>query len=405
MSKRLTAKTIEALKPGTVRREVPDGTLPGLYLAVQPSGSMSYVLRYRFAGKPRKLTIGPADIGLGEARKLAAIARAAIAGGKDPAGDKKARQTALRAIETDRVETVVADFITRYVQRTNRPRTAANYKRLLAKEIVAHWHGRRLSAITRQDINRRLDEIVDRGAPVTANRTLALLRTMCRWAVSRDIIPHSPTDGITAPASETPRDRILDDQELASVWRAAEGLGWPFMPVTRLLMLTGQRRGEVAGMTWSEIDFAAATWTIPAARAKNKRQHVVPLAPEVVEILTSLPRIAGTDLVFPMPGSVSRSKRRLDAAIATETGSIPPWTLHDLRRSAASGMARLGVDLHVIERCLNHISGSFGGIVGVYQKHRYETEMRRALEMWAAHIQRIVTGESATNVVSLRGSA
>jgi integrase len=308
----------------------------------------------------------------------------------------------LRAVEADLVETVVAAFVERHIRRTNRSRTAKDYERLLEKEIVAHWRGQRLSAITRQDINRRLDEIADRGAPVTANRTLSIFRKLCRWAVSRDIIQHSPCDGVAAPAFETPRDRVLDDRELASIWRAADTLGWPFTPIVRLLMLTGQRRGEVASMAWAELDLAAMTWTLPAPRTKNKRPHTVPLAPQVIEILAGLPHIAGTDLLF-APGSVSRSKRRLDAAITAEAGPIPPWTLHDLRRSAASGMARLGVDLHVIERCLNHVSGSFGGIVGVYQKHRYETQMRQALETWAAHIESVVIGKTgAANVVSLR---
>jgi integrase len=212
---------------------------------------------------------------------------------------------------------------------------------------------------------------------------------------------------------------VLDDRELKLVWTAATALGWPFDPVVRLLTVTGQRRGEVVGMRWSEIDLEKKVWSLPATRTKNRRPHVVPLSSAAIDILKSLPRIEnGAGLVFParadrrtnrgknsVPVSgFSRAKIRIDHAIAElaeAEGSAPlaQFGLHDLRRSTASGMARLGVDLHVIERCLNHVSGSFGGIVGVYQKHKFEDGMRRAMDVWAAHIERLATGAPAANVV------
>jgi integrase len=426
VSKKLTVKSIENLKPGATRREVPDGTIRGLYLAIQPSGSKSYVLRYRHASRPRKLTIGGADIGLGEAHKLATKALAEIAGGKDPAAERKSAKAEARMAAQparDLVETVVADFIEKHVKRANKPSTAREYVRLLNKEIVGPWRGKRLSEISRRNVNILLDDIVDRGAPVAANRVFAIFRKVCRWAVSREILEHSPCDGVQARTPEQPRDRVLDDRELGLVWRASESLGWPFEPIVKLLLLTGQRRGEVVGMKWAEIDLTAATWTIPSARAKNKRQHVVPLASQAVQILKWLPRIAGhAGFVFPRTrerakgkttaetavSGFSRTKTRLDAAIRellpkqnAAAEPLPPWSLHDLRRSCASGLARIGIDLPVIERCLNHVSGSFGGIVSVYQKHKFEDDVRRALDAWAAHIERIASDKPPANVVQL----
>ena len=368
-------------------------------------------------------------MGLGEARKLAASARAAIAAGRDPQGEKAtAREAASEAVRAKRdfVEAVVAEFIEKHVRRSNKPSTAQEYVRLLNKEIVVRWGGRLFSDISRRDVNMLLDDVVDRGAPIAANRVLAILRKFCKWAVSREIIEHSPCDGVMARSAETPRDRVLDDHELRLIWNAADTLGWPFGPIVRLLILTGARRGEVVGMRWDEVGLEERLWSLPSARVKNKRAHALPLSSAAIDILKSLPRIENDDrLVFParidrrtnrgksaIPVSgYSRAKLRLDRAIvelAGADGSAPraQWGLHDLRRSCASGMARLGVDLHVIERCLNHVSGSFGGIVGIYQKHKFEDGMRRAVDGWGAHIERIASGGAATsNVVELKGRA
>jgi integrase len=422
MSSRLTVKAIENIKPGATRREIPDGEIRGMYLVIQSAtGAKSFVLRYRHGGKPRKLTIGPAEMGLGEARKLAASARAAIAAGRDPQGEKAVAKEATREAavpKRDSVAAVVAEFIEKHVRRSNKPSTAKEYERLLEKEIVAPWRGRRLADISRRDVNMLLDNIVLRGAPIAANRVLAILRKFCKWAVSREIIERSPCDGVMARSTETPRDRVLDDGELRLIWKAADTLGWPARPIVQLLILTAARRGEVVGMLWSEVDFDAKQWALPPLRTKNKRPHTLPLSSAALDLLSALPRVEGRGgLVFPAghlrrktrsegPAPVSGFtvlKQRLDrsiAELAEAEGSAPlaQWGLHDLRRSAASGMAKLGVSLHVIERCLNHASGSFGGIVGVYQKYKFEDEMRRAMGAWAAHVERLVTGAALAAV-------
>jgi integrase len=405
MSKKLTVKAIENLKPGASRQEIADGE--GLYLCLQTSGKASFILRYRHAGRTRKLTLGGSAMGLGVARKKAAEARARIAAGEDPAGDK----TAARQAQRDTVEAVVVEFVEKHVTPRLKPSTAAEYRRLLEKEIVARWRGRRLADISRRDVNQLLDNMVAR-APISANRVLAILRKFCRWAVSRELIEHSPCDGVLARSAETPRDRVLDDRELSLVLRAAGELGFPYDGIVRLLILTGQRRGEVVGLRWSELDFDKRVWSLPPSRTKNKRPHVVPLSDAAIGTLTALPRFEG-DFVFPTAeGSApvsghSRGKLRLDRAIAkiaAREGSAPlaQFGLHDLRRSWASGAAAIGIDLHVIERALNHTSGSFGGIVSVYQKHKFEDGVRRAMDAWGAHVERLASGAPTDdNVVRL----
>ena len=276
MAKDLTIKALESLKPGTARREVPDGHTRGLFYVLQPSGAASWAYRYRLAGKPKKLTIGPyPNIGLTDARKLAGDAANAIARGDDPAAQKQTAKIAAReaANETrDLVENVVEAFIARYAQKQTKEKSWRETQRILNKEIVGAWRGRRLASIGRADVHDLLDKIVDRGAPIVANRTLAALRRMCGWAVERGIIDASPCEKVKAPASEKSRDRVLSDDELRLAWGAFEKNGWPFGPLAQLLVLSGARLREVAEMQWQEIDLAAKTWTIPE-RAREERRR------------------------------------------------------------------------------------------------------------------------------------
>jgi integrase len=408
MAKALTVRTIETLKPSLARREIPDGLIAGLYLVLQPSGRKSWAVRYRAASAPRKLTLGtyPA-INLKNARELASRALVSVAAGSDPAGEKKAAGKARPA--HDLVEKVIEEFIERYA----RPNTRdwRETRRMLIKDVAAAWRGRRLPEIGRHDVHRLLDAIRDRGAPVGANRTFAQLRKLCSWAVERGIIEGNPCDGIQAPSAEKPRDRVLNDDELRLIWQAADKLGWPFGPIVKLLILTGQRRSEIGAMRWAELDFDNAAWLIPVERSKNRRQHSVPLSPQALAILQKLPRITGAAaMVFSSTGTTppsgfSHAKARLDRFALANGQPIAPFILHDIRRSVASGMAGIGIDLHVIERVLNHVSGTFAGIVGVYQRHSFADEKRAAMQTWARHVESIVTAAPAENAVSLRHGA
>ena len=403
MRRGLTVRAVEAMRPASERREIADGFLPGLYLVVQPTGAKSWAVRYRHHGQPRKFTLGsfPA-IDLKTARDLGAKALRAVAEGRDP-GHERAQA---RASQPDSIETVAAQFVERHCQRVNRPRTARETERLLRRNVLPRWRGRSVDSITRRDVLDVLDRVVDAGAPIEANRVLAATRKMFAWAVARDIIAASPCAGVKPPSPERPRDRALNDDELRSVMLAADQIGWPFGPLIQLLALTGQRRDEVGRMRWSEVDIKKCLWVLPLGRTKTgQAAHEVPLSTAPIEILKKIPRIAGSDLVFSTNGSTaasgfSKAKRRIDTLLPPDT---PHWTLHDLRRTCASGMARLGINLPVIEKVLNHSSGSFAGIVGVYQKHSFANEKRAALEAWGNFVAALVEGKPASKVVRLRG--
>jgi integrase len=378
--------------------------MPGLYLVIQPSGKKSWAYRYRFNGRPRKWTIGPCPaIDLKTARELAREALWKVAAGADPCTEKKAAKTAARIpVGLDLIETVTSRFIAQHAKRKLKPATAAEIERLLGREVVGPWRGRRLSQITRADIHDLLDGIVARGSPVTANRTLAWLRRMCAWAIERGLIEVSPCAGIRAPAAETSRDRVLSDDELKAAWRAADALETPYNGFIKLLILTGARRSEVAGMMWREIDFDAKLWTLPAARAKNATEYQIPLSDSAVQVFRALPRIADSDLVFTLSGRVPiRGFHNIKTRIDDLMPGGPPWTLHDLRRTFASGCARLGIAVHVVEAALNHRSGSIRGIAAVYNRYSYDTEKRAALEVWGHHVEGLASAKLAANVFRL----
>ena len=355
--------------------------MPGLYLVVQPSGAKSWAVRYRHQGQPRKHTIGSfPTVDLKTARLLGGKALRAAAEGRDPGREKmQARQA-----KADSIDHVVAEFLDRHVRRSNRPRTAQETERLLRLHVLPRWRGRTVHEITRRDVLDVLDRVVDGGAPIAANRALAAVRKLFNWCVARDILSASPCAGVKPPTAERSRDRVLSDDELGPVWQAADQVGWPFGPLVQLLVLTGQRRDEVGRMQWSEIDVEKRLWVLPAERVKNNQPHQVPLSDAALAVLKGAPQIVGSPFVFTTNGiapssAYSKNKRRLDALLPAD---LPAWRLHDLRRTAASGMARLDVDLPVIEKVLNHASGSFAEIVRVYQRHSFADEKRAALDAW-----------------------
>jgi len=426
MAKVLTSRLVETQKPAPKKRlEIPDGALPGLYLIVQTSGRKSWAVRYRVGGRPKKLTLGPAiarrsteamtapKIGepmtLAEAREKAREALGAVSEGADPGAAKKASQGAL---ERDTVEAVSKKFI---VAQKRINRTGAETERAFRKEVWPVIGKKDLAAVTRRDAAKVVDGVFDRGAPAMANRLHANLRRFFEWAVERGYRDDNPMQGMRKPHRQASRERVLSDEEIGLIWHAADRCGYPYEGIVKLLILTGQRRNEIAGLTRSEIVAGKAPrLELPGDRTKNGRPHSVPVAPLALEVLKATPRLPSTDFVFTTTGRAavsgwSRFKDRLDRLVgdvqadqARERGedtddlrALEAWTLHDLRRTAATGMARLGVDLPVVERILNHVSGSFGGVVGVYQRHDFEDEKRAALNLWAEHVARIVARDAA----------
>jgi integrase len=438
MAGKLTQMSVEKFKPKAHRVEVADGLLPGLYLVVQPSGAKSWAVRYRHEGRPRKFTIGafPA-LGVGAARQAAQAALRAVQGGADPAQRKQAAKLDAKHRVISGTASVVEAarlYLERYQQPRNRdwrevsrllglvPAGRDADRNDLAAFVVRRgspldrWRKKPAGEIAKRDVLACLDAIVSQGAPVGANRTLQAVRRFFGWLVEREIVTDNPTAGIRAPSPEEARDRVLNDAELAAVWRAAERLPW-FAGVVRLLVLTGQRRDEVARMTWPEVDVAGRLWTIPASRAKNNVAHLVPLSDAAVAILESLPRVhSEAGFVFTTNGKTpisgfSKAKAELDKLALAElrkgnpNATPPGWRLHDIRRSVATGLARLGTPVHVTEKLLNHVSGTFAGVTGIYQRHDYLEERRNAMRLWGAYIMRLASGKAPANVVALASRA
>ncbi len=413
MGQVLTERFVKAKKPGATRLEIPDAGIQGLYFVVQPTGGKSWALRYRWQGSPVKYRLGDYPvIGLAEARDKARDALRLLDAGTDPRGAKRT-QAIPEAPPDDTIRDIITEFIARHAKVRNR--SWQEVERVLRREVEPTWGHRRIGDIERKDVIRLIDGVVDRGAPVMANRVLAHTRKLFNWAVSRDLIAMSPCAGVAAPEQETKRDRVLSEAELQALWAACDDVGEPFGSIVRLLILTGQRRDEVAGMRWTEVDTDAALWTIPGERAKNGVPHPVPLGETALSILASRPRVMAAEgpnagkatFVFTTTGAssfngFSKAKARLDAAMqrrlaeaggkASGGDAMAPWRLHDIRRTVATGLQRQAVRLEVTEAILNHVSGSRAGVVGIYQRHDWADEKRAALEVWEGYVMEVVEG-------------
>jgi integrase len=277
---------------------------------------------------------------------------------------------------------VATEFVSRHLKARNRaPAYITAVERRLGNHVLPVFGDRGIRSIARRELIALLDRVHDDAGPEAANATLAAMRALFRWANRRDLVEAVPTVGILPPGAATRRDRVLSDAELARVLRAARQLGHPFGSFTQLLILTALRRNEAANLRWDEIDLTERLITLPAERTKSRRAHLVPLAPTAIDLLARLPR-TGT-FVMSVDGSrpistFSRGKRRIDH----HAPMLAPWTLHDLRRSAATGLARLGVARFVISRILAH---SDREVTGIYDRYEYLSEKRAALEQWAVH--------------------
>lgn len=417
MSKRaLTAAAVERLKPpsaGQVQHF--DSGYPGLALRISHGGAKAWTFKYRISGQQRLMTLGAwPGMSLAEAREAWRGARKSIALGHDPG-------RALREKKADTFEAVLAQWLKRD-QSDNRSHDEV--KRILEKDALPAWRNRRVAEINRRQVLDLVDGIADRGAKTLARRVHAHLHRLFRWATGRGIITANPIAELPKPGSEMKRDRVLSEQELALAWRAAEGLGWPFGPIYRLLILTGARREEIGALRWSEIDRDRRETQLAGERTKNGEPHTIPLSDQALAIIDDLPQLGNGELVFtttaegkmanPVSGW-SKAKTRLDSRMlelarqdAVDRGepaatiarvSIPPWRTHDLRRTVATGLQRLRIGLQVIEAILGHVSGSRAGIVGVYQRHEFTEEKRQALDAWGRFVEELAAGKPA-NVVN-----
>lgn len=378
----LTDTTIRNLKPKPQQYEVWDHKLPAFGVRVSPLGTVSYVVLYRVDGRLRRYTFGRyASLKLADARKRVRDILSDVSKGKDPAAEKALRRSSPTAFD---------QYIGEFIERFAKPRNKSwrETERILKREFGSRWRGRELSSIQRSDVIRVVDGIVDQGTPIAANHAFAAIRKLMNWAVERGDIEVSPCLGLRAPSPVKSRDRVLSQKEISQIWAAAKQMGYPFGPLVQLLFLTAQRRSEVASLCWQDIDFKKDQWSM--TDNKSSRPHLVPLSPLAISVLNSIPRTTSKH-VFPAKGKnrpvsgFSKWKAELD-----RISGVKNWTLHDIRRTAATGMAERDVEPHVIERVLNHQTGILGGVTGTYNRFSYLDEMRRALNAWSIHLLKIV---------------
>ena len=397
---KLTETSILKLECPAGRKDmlVKDDGQPGLFLRVSANGGRSYLAQYTVDGIKRRVPLGALTLAL--ARSAAAAVLGEVAQGRDPAGDRKAKalEAKTKAAHVALTLGVLVDQWAALSLADARPSYAAEapraIRRAFAKQLPLP-----AADLTRADVVRVLDAIAG-DHPAMARSVAAYSRACYGWALKRGTLATSPFVNLDLPAT-VKRDRVLSDAELRSIWQAT-AKPRSFNLIVRLLMLTGQREGEVAGMAWGELSDDLSTWTIPASRAKNGKASVVPLSAQARAIVAGVTRYAGNRLVFPGEAGVfsgwAKAKERLD-----RDSGVADWRVHDLRRTVATNLQKLGVRLEVTEAVLNHIGGSRSGIVGVYQLHDWADEKRAALAAWGERVQAIVEGrEPAGNVVALR---
>jgi integrase len=384
---KLTDKFLRGLKPprsGQV--DVWDDLLPSFGVRIGTTGRKSFFVGTRIKGKYRRITLKPPydQLSLADARIQAKQIIVDAQAGVGPDLRKKRE-------EKGTFGAVAAAFMQDFA---HSHRTRDEMQRKIDVDL-AEWRDRQISEIRRADI-KELIRLKARTSPISANRLLSLIAKIFNWAVKEELIEASPAISIDRPGQETERERSLTAAEIQVVWSAFDRLGYPFGPLFKMLLVTGQRRGEVAGMKWSEI--SPDGWRLPAERAKKGKGHLVPLSTLAREVLADLPEIG--ELVFrshsdtPLQGW-SRAAKRLQKLC----GPMEPWHFHDLRRTFATHLRSLGIDRLVVSKLLNHAEG---GVTRIYDRYTADPEQAAAVERWANRLREIISGAEADNVVQMR---
>ena len=422
-TQKLTARAINRKPPKTGTLELWDTIVPGLALRIGYGGKRAYCLTTRIGGTQVRRTIGStATHTLGQARDAARDVLRDAAEGIDSASKDVKRKVAQEARrEAERAEagafrSVAEAWLADTGKRGGaRLRSKKAIESQLERDVYPKLGARPITEISRGDV-RDLVRAIAAKRPVAANRCLAHVRRVLSWAISQDKIEANPAAGIDPPGEEKSRDRVLDDGEIARLWPACDAVGYPFGPALKIMLLTGARRSEVAGMKWSEIE--DDVWHLPGTRTKNNRPHLTPLSTAAQDILDALPRMDDSEYLFTAGGTLardaetgeritdhpitnwSRAKERID-----EAAGIENWRLHDIRRTVVTGMnEKLRIEPHVVEAVVNHISGAAkAGVAGVYNKAQYFEQRTAALQAWAHHVLTLVGEASEDNVVHLPG--
>jgi len=439
-SKHLTDPGIGKISRATKGKRVErfDAGVPGLCLRVTDRGVKTWAVYYKFPGINRKgepallnqrLTIGQwPGVGVAKARAEARMVKDRAKASVNPKGAREAE----KAGAGDEVADTFGAIAEEYIKIECLERKLKNDKVLppklkrgwevesiIRRELMPHWRDRPFAEFRKRDAIKLTEALVDDGRPGAAHRLYEIIRRIGRWAARRDRIDLNPFADMDPPVDIVVRDRYLKPDEIKAVWQVWDVMGYPFGPLSKLLLATAQRLNEVAQMRWIEIDRDNALWIIPASRTKSDRESEVPLSSLVLGILDALPRFGDDTFVFtntngrrPVTG-FSRMKTRTDTLIleaareqAEENGQdqklvkpMPPWRTHDLRRTARTGLAELGIPQIVAERVLNHAESN--ALVKTYDRHEYAAEKRDALERWALRLREI-TEPPPENVVKLK---
>lgn len=411
--KDLDGKKFKPKEGQTKPRDIREKSGNGFGVTIFPSGEKSYIYIYQFEGRKRRMTLAKYErCSLVDARKLHREAMAVLESGKDPAFERK--QEKITARDASTVEGLIEEYLEKWAKPNKRSWQAD--ERCLNKDVKPLWGKLKAADITRRDIVLLLDKIKDRGAPIAANRTLACIRRMYNFGIERDIITTNPCVGVKAVAPEIRCDRVLNEDELRTLWLALDQKTNQDNPlhiihmseqtklVLKLQLVLAQRKGEIVSAEWSEIDLNSGWWTIPATKAKNNQTHRVPLPPLAIELLKEVKTLSGDSrFLFPAKQKDTHiTGSSIDHAVRRcSFNGVKAWTPHDCRRTTASHMTSLSISRLVVSKILNHSES--GSVTAIYDLHSYDPEKKLALELWAHKLKEIVSGEeSERNVIKIK---
>lgn len=392
---KITSRWVESVEPATEYPQVDyfDTKPPGFGLRVTRTGRKTWFCMYRQNGRLRRLTLGTyPTLTLADARDLAKQHLSAVVLGSDPAAEKKA----------DRLAETFGELAILYLEKYAKvkKRSWKEDERIIEHDLLPKWKTTKAKNIRRRDVVALLDEIVARGAPIQANRVLALVRKIYNWAIGRDLLESNPCWQLKAPGKEKQRERVLSPDELGKVWNAFNDLDLLVGSIFKLRLLTAQRGDEIDSMRWEDLDLTDGWWTIPSHSAKNGLSHRVPLSGMALNILKNIKDQSGNEpWVFPSPTRKNQHIANIQKAverIRKLTGV--DFTARDLRRTAASHMTSIGIPRLVVSKILNHVES---GVTRVYDRHSYDIEKRQALNKWTNHVVAIVS-RNINNIVPLR---
>ncbi len=399
-----TDRDVRLLKPRSERYEVWDSLTPSFGVRVSPEARKSFFWLYRYEGRPRRITFGRyPTLSLTNARARQAKAQELLEEeGKDPGALLVKTRCADREAPT--VNDLAAEFLEKWAK--PRKRSWREDERQLNANVLPLIGRKKAASVTRRDVIQILDAIVERGSPIAANRTFAVVRKMFRFGITRDLVPHNPCEALQAPSKESQRDRYLTADEIKIFWQALDRDDVTMVPSIRLilkiLLLTAQRPGEVVSMEWLHLDLSSGWWTIPESRAKNELPHRVPLSPLASKLLKTIKKTSDDEgFVFPsygQSGHIRTDAVNLAVRINRAVFGIESFVPHDLRRTAASHMASAGTPRLHIARILNHAEAD---ITAIYDRHSYDQEKRKALNAWARKLESIISGKKA-EVIELK---